>query len=402
MELKELNTLLNEALGTLDEQYTNGKKGLEKCNCIFVQFVKADDDPIKLKVYSYFFPCKTALEKNEESFWFLKYKDIDSYNEYDFSLDLLKLFIPYISDKNTKRFNSDLDDLIKKFAVYKNFDCFFDVIQNYLDHLLAIDAFFTKDYKFFSNNFEIIIDNENIQKREFIYNLKEIINKKVENRSLKREIEKNEEIVETQNKIINILNTKISNNDKRISKLEKELLESKQKFIEIEEDKKIANLRIQNLEKRLDQIDLRDTIKMTFKYVYNILYEHFKFESYEHNFWDQIKIIKETFKNKFNKKYDYISTFIDDLEFNKMNKLNSQAHSSDGNRTLENIKTYLQDTSNIDLDKVINFFYKLPFLDDFININLKFYYNQDKAKNEFKKIHNITYSEIYRKVFESN
>ena len=394
MELKELNTLLNKALGTLDEKYTNGKKELEKCNFNFVKSVEGD--PIKLKVYSYFFPCKTALEKNEDCFWFLKYKEVKNYNEYEFSLDLLKLFIQYILDNNAEKFNSDLDDLIKEFGVYKNFDYFFQVIKEYLDHLLAIDAFFTKDNKFFSNNFGIIINNDVIQNKEFIYNLNEIISRKAENLSLKREIEKNKKIAETQNNIINLLKIKITNieknNNKRFVNLENELFESKQKLIN----------KIEDLEKRLDQIDLRDTIKMTFKYVYNILYEHFKFVSYEENFWAQIKIIKETFKKEFNKKYDFISNFIDDLEFNKMNELNKQAHSSDGNRALKNIKTYLQNTSDTDLDQVINFFNKLPFLDDFININLKFYFNQGRAQDEFKKKYNVTYSEIYRNVFESN
>ena len=46
MELKELNTLLNKALGTQDEKYTNGKKELEKCNFNFVKTV--EEDPIKL------------------------------------------------------------------------------------------------------------------------------------------------------------------------------------------------------------------------------------------------------------------------------------------------------------------------------------------------------------------
>ena len=332
-------------------------------------------------------------------------------------------------DKNAEKFNSELDDLIQKFRVYKHFNYFFIVIKEYLDHLLAIVAFFTKDNKFFSNNFGIIIGNDDIQKNEFIYNLCQIISRKVENISLKREIERNKKIAETQNNIINILKTKITNieknNNKRFAKLENELLEienkqklieNKQKLIEnerklietesrfktIEEDKIITNNKIQDLEKRLDQIELRHNIKMNFKYVYNILYEHFRFASYEENFWAQIKTIKEIFKKEFNKKYDYISNFIDDLELDKMNELNKQSDSSDGNKALKNIKTYLQNTSDTDLDNVINFFNKLPFLDKFININLKYYFNQERAQDEFKKMYNIPYSEIYRKVFESN
>ena len=62
----------------------------------------------------------------------------------------------------------------------------------------------------------------------------------------------------------------------------------------------------------------------------------------------------------------------------------------------------MQNTTNVNLDKVINFFNKFPFLEDFINMNLKFYLNQEKAENEFKNKHNILYSEVYKKVFEVN
>lgn len=407
MELADLNTLLNKALGTLDEHYTNGKKEIEKCNYNFVKTVK--DDKIKLKVYSYFFPSKSALEKNGDIFWFIQYKDGNSYNEYDFSIDLLKLYIPYITNENSEEFNSGLDNLTKKFGIYKNFDYFFSTIQDYLDHLLAIEAFFTKDNKYFNNSFGIITTNDDIQKKEFIFNLKEIISKNVENKILKNEIKQEKKIKETQNNIINILKTKIDilerNNigtNNKCANLEKELQIFDKKFKNLEEDNIKRDIIIKELKERLDQIDLRDTLKMSFRYLYNILYEHFAFKNYEVNFWAQIKIIKETFRKEFNNKYNYIPNFIDDLEFHQMDKLNKQAHSSDGNRTLENIKTYLQDTTNAKLDDVINFFNKFPFLEDFININLKFYLNQEKAESEFKNKHNILYSEIYKKVFEAN
>ena len=64
MELAELNILLNKALRTLDEHYTDGKKGLEKCNYNFVKTI--NDDKIKLKVYSYFSLVNLPLNKIEK------------------------------------------------------------------------------------------------------------------------------------------------------------------------------------------------------------------------------------------------------------------------------------------------------------------------------------------------
>ena len=57
----------------------------------------------------------------------------------------------------------------------------------------------------------------------------------------------------------------------------------------------VTTLRVENVEikERLDKIDLRDTIKMSFKYLYNILRTKFNTEPEANNFWGQTQQIKK-------------------------------------------------------------------------------------------------------------
>ena len=69
------------------------------------------------------------------------------------------------------------------------------------------------------------------------------------------------------------------------------------------------------------------------------------------------------------------------------------------NRHLKSIKL-LQSYSDANLDYVIEFFKKFPYLTQFINLNLEFYFNINEANKQLKKI--INYEEVYKKVFESD
>ena len=174
-EVDELNKLLNIVLMSENQLYTNGSENIRKCSDKFAKY--AEDDDISLKVYLYLFPY-SSLEKNEENFWFIKYKNNASYNEYSFSLDLLKLYIEYLSNKNPELFNLNILNIFKKFGTYKFFDAFFSVIRDYTDNLVAVIAYFTKDYKYFNETFEIISLNETFQNLEFIQKLKNFISNK--------------------------------------------------------------------------------------------------------------------------------------------------------------------------------------------------------------------------------
>ena len=138
---------------------------------------------------------------------------------------------------------------------------------------------------------------------------------------------------------------------------------------------------------------------MCFRYLYKILSVKFNLNEENNNFWDQIEIIKNLLETNFNKKYDYLIQFIEDLKFTNFFNLNKEAHKENDNRQLKSIKL-LKDYSFANLDDVINFFKKFPYITEFINLNLKFYFNMNEANKRLKT--KINYEEVYKKVFESD
>ena len=72
----------------------------------------------------------------------------------------------------------------------------------------------------------------------------------------------------------------------------------------------VTTLRGENVEikERLDKIDLRDTIKMSFKYLYNILRTKFNTEPEANNFWGQTQQIKKILSREEYSKYKWENT----------------------------------------------------------------------------------------------
>ena len=99
----ELNNLFNELFKTKDIKYTNDQNEMNNCFINFIKLIEINEDKIAQKVFTYFFPPKTAKEKNENNFWFVKYKN-NNYNEYLFALDILRFFIKYMKEKDKKNF----------------------------------------------------------------------------------------------------------------------------------------------------------------------------------------------------------------------------------------------------------------------------------------------------------
>ena len=125
----------------------------------------------------------------------------------------------------------------------------------------------------------------------------------------------------------------------------------------------VTTLRGENVEikERLDKIDLKDTIKMSFKYLYNILRTKFNTEPEANNFRDQSQQIKKILSREEYSKYKYLARFIEDIEFTKLYDLNTAAHNSDiEERKLSNIKKYMQNISDTALNEVVDFFGDLP------------------------------------------
>lgn len=85
---------------------------------------------------------------------------------------------------------------------------------------------------------------------------------------------------------------------------------------------------IAQLKCRMDKIDLRDTLKMSFKYLYKILRSHFKEMKEVNNYWDEIREIKKILKRKEFSEFVILNKFISDIEYTDLNPLNSMTHFS--------------------------------------------------------------------------
>ena len=66
-------------------------------------------------------------------------------------------------------------------------------------------------------------------------------------------------------------------------------------------------------------------------------------------------------------------------------------------RKIRDIQKYLQSDSNTDLNKVVEFFEAFPEIDKFINLNLTYYFNSQKADELFEK--EVKFDDAYKKIF---
>ena len=82
--------------------------------------------------------------------------------------DLLKIFNQYLTDKNPKTFDLQIENIANKFAHYKLFNEYFSAIKDLGDNLTTINAFFTKDARLFLDAFQFNVNPEKVQTNEFI------------------------------------------------------------------------------------------------------------------------------------------------------------------------------------------------------------------------------------------
>lgn len=218
-----LNELLNQSLKTTGKNYTQSKDNIYQCFKAFSNYSLNDD--ITLDVSMYFFPFCSTVEKNEDSFWFVKYKNDNIYDEFDFAIDLIKAYILYTSDKVPKLFESRMKETVRKFGSYKNIPDFLSAIDRYQ----ALIAYLTQDRIYFNNLLELKTLPLNIQSAEFISDLKTLLNSKKEHLELLKKIKtlqnymmQNRTIIENlESNMINLtsqitsLNGRIGKNDVR-------------------------------------------------------------------------------------------------------------------------------------------------------------------------------------------
>ena len=328
-------------------------------------------------------------------------------------------------------------------------------MQGYSDNLLSTVAYFTKDSSYFKESFKAFVSSESIQSMEFINSIKELVQKKIKDFDLIIKVEKLEEKVsqlskdletkEIQKGNLQNENTKLAEELANKNKTDKDktaqlknLQENKIKNVSeirtlredkiqrdsqfkaweddkkkiysqldfmlsqiagLQEDKKKLTEQIQQLQIRIDKIDLRDTLKMCFKYLYLILKSNFKEMKEVNQFWDEIKEIKKILSMDKFKKFNYIDKFINDLDFTGLNPLNTAAHDSSVQyRKIEDIKKYLIENASTDYDKVVNFFESLPHVYEFIDLFIMFHKNHSDAELEFET-KKIKFSEVYNQIF---
>ena len=448
-----MNLLLNQAISTKDNNYTS-EDGLKVCHDTLEKI--SEKDKAALILFLYLFPISSpSAETNEKEFWFVKYKTDKNYNEYEFAIDLLKSYIQYLTDKNYENFEKEI---VKKIALFKNVKFianFFSVVNKYDHKIIATISYITRDSSYFAKEFEIKEVPENIQNISFIKKIQNYLEQKntllLLNKSLdiikiyREEVEelkasnKNKmddvlnkiQLVENENKSLKSRVGLVENENKslksRVGLVENEnedlkntndsllnrvsLVENENKDLKEEIkiiDKKNNNLneemeinrkKMEKMEERLEKIDLRDTVKMSLRYIYKVLYSKLSNEmNYVTKIWEQIEEIEKLLSKPKFQRYSFISNFIDVINFSKLTNLNNVTHDSNQTRNFENIKKFLQRYSDENLDKVSNFFKDLPKIDKFIELNLKFYLDPKKADKEFEEI--IRFEEIYDKVFE--
>ena len=405
MEESDINTLINTALCTKNQDYMN-PEGMEL-------FKKNLEDKTKdlpaLIIFLYFFPLNSSLEKNDKEFWFMKYKDVENYNEYEFAKDILQCYNQYLSDKSNEGFENNILQKIILFKDYKFIAEFLGALKGHDSKIIAIISYIEKDPSYFEKAFETIIEPQKIQKRSCINKIKDYLERKNDLLNLRKSLQtvnylgdllakektiKNELIndiiflkkevfgLKTDNvalngnitklKIDNValngnitklkidnatLNgniTKLQNDNmtlyenntilnENITKLQNDnvtLNENNmilnEKITKLEKDKETLNEDISKMKKgmselkdRLDQIDTRDTIKMSLRYLYKMLFTHFSKEMKSvTKIWDQIDEVKRILSKPEFKRFSYVWQFIEEINWTQLNNLNEKAHDS--------------------------------------------------------------------------
>lgn len=448
MEDLNLNTLINTALCTKDQDYMSSE-GMKIFNKTFEDISKKDNSA--LKVFLYFFPLCSPLEKNDKEFWFMKYKNEKNYNEYEFAKDILKCYIQYLSDKDSKSFDINVMKKLLLFKDYKFIGEFLLVVKNYDEKIIATISYITKDPSYFAMAFETKIEPEKIQKKlciniirdylgrkkllvEFqkgiemikvygdLYQKEKTLNEDLSKRmtSLETEVSKlkndnvtlKEEISKLKNNNMTLYEeiSKLKNNNKtlneEISKLKDDNVTlngemSKLKNNNVTLSGEISKIKndTSDLKEKLDLIDVRDTVKMSLRYLYKILYTQFSDEMKNvTNVWEQIDEIKKILSKPQFKRYDFVSKFIDNINYDGLHNINEKAHNlSQKERNFKSIEKYFKNISGDLLSFVAEFFEKLPNINEFIDLNLLFFKDPKTVDKKFEEIK--SYSDAYIAVF---
>ena len=357
---------------------------------------KKEVDCITKSTLQYFFPSNDCIEKNTSHFWFEKYRNDEIYTEYNFALDIIKYFELYLQNKSCQTFKSNIYNAISNFGTYKDIVYFYSIVSLNEDIYEWIVAYLIKDSHYFNLSFDDDID--------WLKKVQEITN----NSQLKSKLDK---FAKDNNKLrrsFDNLNNQHNNLVKNNKILKEEYTKLNQEFTKIKEDnnslltKNVAQeKRIDSLEKRIDMIELRDTVKLSIKYLYNVL--HYKFNSekiIQKYYWDKVMEIKNILQKPEFDSFYYLRDFINDIIFGVTNNLNHEAHTIKERRNLDDIVKYMQINCNADLSKVVNLFKKFPKIDLFFELNMKYFFKPEQAEELFTKSVSLGKMDTTQKLFK--
>ena len=300
----ELYSLLNNFIECQD---FNFKGKAEYYQDKVIDIIDINDD-IQNNFFFYFFPkIELCDEKNSDVFWFEKYFNKNKYTEYNFAIDLLKIIINYRKNKSVENFYSDINKKIQNFKDYKNIGYFSEIVPK-LFFFKWLVKYLTKDTDYFetkdvSKKWEAQV--EFITVRKYLPIILQENNQKTEELKL---------LIQIKDKETKELITKMKKETKElVTKKNKETNES---FTKMNEE-------IKNLKERIDKIELRDTIKLTIQYLYNVLYNKFNpTKTKEKEYLNQINEIKSILNREEFNKYQYLKDYLDDINFGIINNLN--------------------------------------------------------------------------------
>jgi hypothetical protein len=386
----ELYSSLNKVLG-----HSGTPAKLDKYKDLFNNLIYNNmNDIIIFHIFLYFFPFDNCMEQNKDCFWFENYRKEGVFTEYNFAIELLDIFDEYLKIKSTDLFKDHIKLVVEKLGDYKNVRNFVKLIPH--ENLFAwIVAYLTKDNKYF----QLISDKQNIipkefQKDQWIINVGNILLEKTFNFYCLE----NARLIDKNNSIVNTIVLNDKRNQIMIDKLLEEIHSIKEKLDEVQKTNSSLENGLKDLQERVAKIELRDTIKLSMTYLYNIL--HYKFNSSEgkkDKYSDKLNEMLKILEDKKPRKYNLLKSFIKDIQFGVISKLNEEAHPVK-KRNLEDITKYLQSSCNTSLREVVEFLKKLPNLDLFIELNVLYFKNPAKAENLF--LEKQSYEKAYKDAFE--
>jgi hypothetical protein len=386
----KLYSSLNKVLG-----HSGTPANLDKYKDLFNNLIYNNmNDIIIFHIFLYFFPFDNCMEQNKDCFWFENYRKEGVFTEYNFAIELLDIFDEYLKIKSTDLFKDHIKLVVEKLGDYKNVRNFVKLIPH--ENLFAwIVAYLTKDNKYF----QLISDKQNIipkefQKDQWIINVGSILLEKTFNFYCLE----NARLIDKNNSIVNTIVLNDKRNQIMIDKLLEEIHSIKEKLDEVQKTNSSLENGLKDLQERVAKIELRDTIKLSMTYLYNIL--HYKFNSSEgkkDKYSDKLNEMLKILEDKKPRKFNLLKSFIEDIQFGVINKLNEEAHPVK-KRNLEDITKYLQSSCNTSLREVVEFLKKLPNLDLFIELNVLYFKNPAKAENLF--LEKQSYEKAYKDAFE--